>query len=89
MQIFLTAIYHNIGIQIKKKELTKTFMMISNLKKPLSFPWFMQTYFIVVSVNDQSMSAVIQREDGGWTNDNKHAHRDITGHNPGGSINKR
>ena len=35
MQIFLTAIYHNIGIQIKKKELTKTFMMISNFKNPL------------------------------------------------------
>ena len=28
--IFLMAIYHNIGIQMKQKKLTKTFMMILN-----------------------------------------------------------
>ena len=29
---------------MKHKELTKTFMMISNIEKPLWSPWFMQKY---------------------------------------------
>ena len=32
---------HNIGVQLKKKELTKTFRMISNLKKTF---WFHGLY---------------------------------------------
>ena len=34
---------YNIGIQMKRKELTKTFMTISN-QKNLWFPWFVPKY---------------------------------------------
>ena len=34
---------YNTGIQMKREELTKTFMMISNWKTPWS-PWFIQKY---------------------------------------------
>ena len=30
VQIFIMAVTHNIGIQMNQKDLTKTFMMISN-----------------------------------------------------------
>ena len=36
---------HDIGVQMKRKELTKTFMMISIGKKSLSSPWFAYKYF--------------------------------------------
>ena len=42
---------HSIGIQMKQKELTKTFMMISNLQKnKIWSQWFTQKYVLVVSV---------------------------------------
>ena len=37
VKIFIMAVDHNIGIQMKRKVLTKTFMMISNWKSHL-FP---------------------------------------------------
>ena len=42
--VFLWSCIHSIRIQMNLKhveELTKTFMMISNLKKNLWSPWFM------------------------------------------------
>ena len=42
VKIFPTAVTHDIGIQMNQKELIKTFMMISNWKKPLWSPSFLQ-----------------------------------------------
>ena len=39
-----------VGIQMKRKGLTETLMVISNWKSPLS-PWFMQKYISVVRFN--------------------------------------
>ena len=39
------------GIQMEKKQVTKTFKMISNWKKP---PWFRKQYFSVVGVKETS-----------------------------------
>ena len=36
-KIFIKAVTHNTGIQMKRKELTKTFKLISNLKKLFVF----------------------------------------------------
>ena len=36
-----------------QKELTKTFIMISSVKKPLWFPWFIQKYFSDLKANVQ------------------------------------
>ena len=41
----------HIGIQMKWKELTKTFMMISSWKKHLWIPWFIHKHFSVERVN--------------------------------------
>ena len=35
IKIFIKVVDHNISIQMKRKELTRTFMMISNEKSPL------------------------------------------------------
>ena len=43
---------HNIGIQMKQKELTRSFCDVFNLKKTLWSPWFIQKYFSVVRVNN-------------------------------------
>ena len=40
----------NIGIQMKRIELTKGFIIISTLKKPLRSLWFIHTYVRVVKV---------------------------------------
>ena len=42
---------HSIGIQMKRKQLTKTFIMISYWKKTIWSPWFIQKYFSIVRVN--------------------------------------
>ena len=36
----------NIGIQMKRKELTKKFMIISKRKITLWYPWFIEKYVI-------------------------------------------
>ena len=41
IKISIMVVYtHNIGIQMKRKELTKTFMMISNSKTPFGLQGF-------------------------------------------------
>ena len=44
VKTFIMAETHNIDIQMKRKELTNIFMMISN-EKPLCSPWFIHKYF--------------------------------------------
>ena len=39
INIFLIAVYPFMCIQMKRKELAKTFMMILNRNKPPCFPW--------------------------------------------------
>ena len=46
----------NIVILMKRKELTLTFMMISNWEKKYWTPWFIQKYFSVVRVNTIELS---------------------------------
>ena len=38
------------GIHMKEKKVTETFIMILNFKKALWSPWFIQKYFSVVRV---------------------------------------
>ena len=47
---------HNIGIEMKRKELTETFMMISNLTKPFGLPRFTQKYISIVRVTNTRIS---------------------------------
>ena len=52
---------HNIGIEMKQTELTKTFMMICNLNNHL-VSWFLYKYFSALRVNcDQRRQAVKAR----------------------------
>ena len=44
---------------MKRKELTKAFMMISDNEKPLPSAWFIQKYLSVIRVN--TLSAEIQQ----------------------------
>ena len=48
------------GIQLKQKELTKTFMIIIiKLRKIFWCPWFMQTYFRVYSYTIRPKSSFL------------------------------
>ena len=60
IKIFLTVVDHNTGIKINRKELTETFMTISNWKNPIGLHDLYKKYFSAIRVNAYH---VIVRED--------------------------